>query len=84
MSKTVEFKKPKAKKIATAPEADTWVSKRSVAAPADTEPQKRLTIDIPVSLHTRVKAGCAVRGTKMRSIILELLEAEFPNTQKHD
>lgn len=84
MSKTVEFKKPKARKAAATSEADTWVSKRSAATPTDTEPQKRLTIDISASLHTRVKAGCAVRGTKMRSIILELLEAEFPDSQKYD
>ena len=36
------------------------------------------SIDVPVSLHTRVKVGCAARGVKMSDVIRELLEREFP------
>ena len=39
---------------------------------------KRLTIDIPESLHTRVKSQCAKRGAKMADEIRALLEAHFP------
>jgi hypothetical protein len=43
------------------------------------EKMKRLTIDIPQNLHRRVKAGCAVRGIEMASLMREFLEKEFPN-----
>ena len=39
---------------------------------------KRLTIDLPESLHRRVKMGCAQRGEKMAEVIRELLQKEFP------
>ncbi len=41
------------------------------------ERTKRLTLDIPVSLHTRIKVGCAERGTKMVEEIREILEAHY-------
>ena len=56
--------------------ADTWVRDR---AGVDDTPQKRLTIDIPASLHARVKAGCAHRGTNMKKVVLNLLNQEFPS-----
>ena len=46
------------------------------AAPA--EAMKRFTIDVPASLHTRVKIGCAQRGLKMADVLREMLEKEFP------
>ncbi|WFU07538.1 plasmid partition protein ParG (plasmid) [Rhizobium sp. CB3171] len=52
--------------------------KQPTAAPAPTEVLKRLTIDMPESLHRRVKIGCTMRGTKMNELIRELLEREFP------
>lgn len=43
----------------------------------------RLTLDIPRSLHTEIKAQCARRGTKMVSEITELLYAHYsPDIQK--
>jgi hypothetical protein len=42
------------------------------------EPMKRFTVDVPVELHKRVKAGCAQRGVKMCGLLRELLEREFP------
>jgi hypothetical protein len=44
------------------------------------EPMKRLTIDLPASLHKRVKSGCAQRGVKMADEIRRLLEAHFSET----
>ena len=74
-----------------APEvADAWVSagggesaepKPVVATPAVEEPMKRLTIDIPESLHVRVKSQCAKRGAKMADEIRALLEQHFPEAE---
>lgn len=38
---------------------------------------KRLTIDVPASLHANIKAGCARQGVKMADAIRELLEKQF-------
>lgn len=42
------------------------------------EPLKRLTIDIPVGLHKRVKAGCAAQGMTIAEAVREYLERKFP------
>ena len=47
-----------------------------IAAPA--EPMKRFTIDVPVSLHTRVKTECAKSGRKMADVVRDMLERQFP------
>ena len=46
------------------------------------EPMKRLTIDVPVELHRRIKAACARRGLKPSSVLRDLLEREFPDTSR--
>lgn len=53
--------------------ADAWVNDRA----ADIEPTKRLTIDIPLSLHQRVKSQCALRGENMADVVRELLLKHF-------
>jgi ParG len=62
--------------------ADAWVQTRAaepeIPAPAPAEAMKRFTIDVPVSLHTRIKAQCALRGEKMADVIRALLDCEFP------
>lgn len=45
---------------------------------APKEKMSRFTIDVPESLHRRVKMQCAGRGTKMADMMRELLEREFP------
>ena len=59
----------------TRPAADDWVSSREIAQPA--EELKRLTIDIPKSLHTTIKTSCATRGAKMADEIRELLSQHY-------
>jgi hypothetical protein len=54
--------------------SDAWVSDRQSAA---IEPIKRLTIDVPLSLHQRVKSQCALKGEKMADVVRELLEKHF-------
>jgi hypothetical protein len=41
------------------------------------EPMRRLTIDVPDSLHIRIKVTCTLRKRKIADAIRELLEREF-------
>jgi hypothetical protein len=41
------------------------------------EPMRRLTIDVPDSLHIRIKVTCTLRKQKIADAIRELLEREF-------
>lgn len=53
---------------------DAWVDSRTADQP---EPMKRLTIDIPASLHKTIKAQCAMRGTKIADEVRELLSQKY-------
>ena len=57
--------------------ADAWVESRS----NDDEPEamKRLTIDIPESLHRAIKMQCASRGAKIADEVRELLLQKYGN-----
>jgi hypothetical protein len=68
--------------------ADEWVAGAGAetasalsSPPGPAEPMKRLTIDIPRSLHTRIKAACALRGSKMADEIRALLDREYADTE---
>lgn len=88
-AKQVAFKVPPSK---LAPAADAWIASRasdpeagSAPAPkpgaeAPKEKMSRFTIDVPESLHRRVKMQCAARGQKMADMMRGLLEREFPTT----
>jgi hypothetical protein len=54
---------------------DDWVMNRE---PSGHEPMKRLTIDVPISLHKRIKSQCAMQNLVMADVIRELLEQRFP------
>jgi hypothetical protein len=54
--------------------ADEWVRSRQAA---EADPLKRLTIDLPTSLHTHIKSQCALRGVKMADEIRRLLTEHF-------
>jgi hypothetical protein len=56
--------------------ADAWVESR---AADEAEIMKRLTIDIPESLHRTIKAQCAMRGTKIADEVRELLLQKYGN-----
>jgi hypothetical protein len=82
MAKKVSFgAKPMEKSAAV----EQWVESRAPLDP-EKDPEgndeevviKRLTIDLPASLHKRVKSGCAMRGVKMADEIRRLLEEHFP------
>ena len=42
------------------------------------EPLKRLTIEIPLSLHSRVKIGSVKEQVSIASVVREFLEKRFP------
>lgn len=54
---------------------DGWVTQKPVEAG---EPTKRLTIDIPQALHTRIKTTCAANQQKMADAVRALLEQHWP------
>ena len=70
--------KPTAKPAAPAP-VDTWVESRTTAEAGEDapEPMKRLTIDVPESLHREIKAQCAMRGAKIADEVRELLLQKY-------
>lgn len=77
MRKKVAFGvQPAAKELP--PDAEAWVEHRG--AEPD-EATSRLTLDLPTSLHRRIKATCALRGVKMVDEIRALLEQHFPETR---
>ena len=63
--------------VATAPEPAPIATAKSVVE-EQPESMKRLTIDIPASLHSRIKSQCALQGSKMADEIRLLLEERFP------
>lgn len=60
------------------PAADEWVKNRE-AVTNEKETNKRLTIDVPDSLHRAIKMQCAARGTKIADEVRELLLQKYGN-----
>ena len=58
-------------------DADAWVSSGQ-QPPATGERMKRFTFDVPESLHRRIKATCAARGTDMADEMRRILLEQFP------
>ena len=63
------------------PPVDTWEESRASGdePKAEAEAMKRLTIDIPESLHRAIKSQCAMRGTKIADEVRELLLNKYGN-----
>ena len=61
---------------------DDWAANTAeaqVAPPVATPDKiKRLTIDIPLSLHRRVKTGCAREELVIADVVREFLDRRFP------
>ena len=43
------------------------------------EPKKRLTVDLPLSLHSRIKLRCVQDNVAISDVVRELLEKRFPD-----
>ncbi len=82
MSKKVTMSTKPSKTKAQKLSADAWVSQgANLTANGDESEQEataRFTIDIPVSLHARIKSQCALKRVKMREEVLSMLEEKFP------
>lgn len=70
MTKKVTFSSQPVKETAIK-NPDEWVQHRA------TESIKRLTLDVPASLHRRIKLHCTLRDTKMAEEIRVLLEKHY-------
>ena len=58
---------------------DDWVANREGGTSEQAAVKmKRLTIDLPPSLHRRIKSHCAIEGLVMADVIRDLLEQRFP------
>ncbi len=66
---------PKPAGMPAAQSPDQWVNDE---VPRRAEPTKRLTIDVPLGLHKRIKSQCAINELVMADVIRELLEQRFP------
>ncbi|MGO7367092.1 hypothetical protein [Rhizobium leguminosarum] len=64
--------------VSESPKSTVVELKQPAVDPKPAETIKRLTVDMPESLHRRVKVQCAQRNLKMNEIIRDFLEREFP------
>jgi predicted DNA binding CopG/RHH family protein len=92
MAKKVTFGvKPQEQQIA---DLDSWVETRSSQADQGSSPEivdsseqtdapkektKRLTLDIPETLHRAIKGKAAIEGVAMVDMLRELLEEKYGN-----
>lgn len=74
-NKKVSFSTKSTIKPEVGPSPDQWVDTRESGS--EKELMKRLTIDIPESLHRVIKMGCASRGTKIGQEITTLLKIHY-------
>lgn len=73
---------PEAVRTEPAPEpVEAKRADQAEASPTKAEPMKRLTIDIPLSLHKRVKSRCADQGTTIADVVRSYLERKFPEAK---
>ena len=74
MSKKISIgAKPTSRKESAS--ADKWVETRDQIVAQ--EPMKRLTIDIPESLHRSIKSQCAARGAKITEEVRYILQEKY-------
>ena len=59
-------------------------SDQTTAPTPKPELMKRLTIDIPLSLHKRVKSQCGAQGTTIADVVRAHLERKFPEPKTHN
>lgn len=74
MAKRITITAKPARSAGEIPNAEQWVA----SGKTDGEGMKRFTIDVPESLHRRIKIQCAAQGLKMADEIRALLDKHFP------
>ena len=73
MNKKIDFSQPN--KTTKKRLADSWVEMGSESVKKKSS--KRLTIDIPIDLHTAIKVFCAKKGVKINEEIIPILQKYF-------
>ena len=63
--------------IPTKPRAEEWVAQGREKAGGTGEKMKRLTLDVPESLHKAIKRRAVDEGVTMVEMLRELLEGEY-------
>lgn len=79
MVKKVSFGAKRPTEPTPTTDIDKWVEDRQPGSP---EPTKRFTIDVPISLHKRIKSQCALQNLVMAEVIRDLLEKRFPKSEQ--
>lgn len=74
-NKKISFGPKPLVKTDTIPDPNQWVENRDNNS--EKVLMKRLTFDVPESLHRIIKMSCASRGTKIGQEIITLLEAHY-------
>ena len=59
--------------------AEQWIKTRETAKAGEDEEMKRMTFDMPESLHKRLKLYCVEHGTKMSIVFRKLIEGLLEN-----
>lgn len=82
MSKKITFHVKPSKKESV--DVEAWVKNRTLlqdTIPQEIAPEKmqRFTIDVPISLHRKIKTSCASRSVKMADEIRHLLYQHYDN-----
>jgi hypothetical protein len=62
-------------------DADAWIDNREIKLKS--EPIKRLTVDLPASLHSRFKTHCAIHGIKMIDILRNFIEKTVDGSERY-
>jgi hypothetical protein len=78
--KKVDFSvRPRTTKESLPANADQWVQAGEATSPppAETVPQKRLTLNLPASLHTAFKGRCVLEGVTIQDKVQALIEREM-------
>jgi hypothetical protein len=61
---------------------DAWVNQpdNKITPPESEEKLTRITIELPVYLHRRIKKICAIEGVFIKEKIKQILSQNFPET----
>ena len=60
---------------------DDWILGRDSRT---NQPAKRLTVNVPLDLHRRIKLQCAEQGLVIADAVRELLERRFPASPSNE
>jgi ParG len=78
--KRVDFSvRPRTAKEPLPPTSDQWVKE---GKDASSQPQKRLTLNLPTGLHTTFKSRCVIEGVTIQDKVQQLIEREVASDRQ--